>query len=130
MAAFWPYQPDDDPMAQQLNTTPKHVATRTLVDFAWAGTHRLEGELADAVASLKDAGEGDIVLLVSGLLAHELMRLALVDEIRLFVHPLLLGTGKRLFRDLPAPCDLELTACSSTSRGTVFASYRVVHGKP
>lgn len=126
MAAFWPHQPDDDPMARRLNRTPKHVATRTLTELAWEGATVLDGDLEPAVRALKDDGEGDVAVLGSGDLVHQLLHLDLVDQLRLFVHPLLLGTGKRLFRDLPAPRPLRLTASGTTSLGTLALTYDVV----
>lgn len=125
MAAFWPSQPATDPMARQLNETPKYVASRTLTDPRWRGTKVLNGELGAAVTELKSAGEGDIAVLGSGVLVQELMRLGLVDEFRLFIHPLLLGTGKRLFRGLPRPRRLRLSDQSATSAGTLVVTYRV-----
>lgn len=125
MAAFWPYQPDDNPMARQLNRTPKYVASRTLIDLEWDGAQVLHGDLGQSVTDLKADGEGDIAVLGSGDLVHQLMALDLVDELRLFVHPLLLGTGTRLFRGLPAPRRLRLSSCSTTSLGTVVLGYDV-----
>lgn len=128
MAAFWPFQPDDNPMARRLNHAPKHVATRTLSELEWEGAEILTGELASAVAALKSVGEGDIAVLGSGELVHELMLLDLVDRVTLFVHPLLLGTGKRLFRDLPAPRSLALRSSDATSLGTLVLGYDVLRG--
>ena len=90
MAAFWPLQPDTDPIAAHLNATPTFVATRKLTSLDWEGAE----------------GEGAITILGSGALVHELMQLHLVDGFRLFVHPLLLGTGKRLSANFPSrvPC--------------------------
>ena len=126
MAAYWPSQPDDDPMARQLNQMPKYVATRTLAGLGWDGAVVLDGELESAVAELKAGGEGDLAVLGSGELVHQLMRLDLVDELRLFIHPLLLGTGKRLFRDLLAPRPLSLKACGTTSLGTLVIAYELL----
>jgi dihydrofolate reductase len=123
MAAFWPSQPDSNPIVASLNSRPKYVATRTLRDLDWAHSSALTGPLADSVAALKNAVNGRIAILGSGVLVHELMRLQLVDELQLFVHPLLLGTGKRLFRDLPRPRELELAEVSSTSLGSVALRY-------
>jgi dihydrofolate reductase len=125
MAGYWPYQPDDNPMARQLNRTPKYVATSTLCTLDWAGAQVLDGDLESAVAALKAGGEGDVAVLGSGALVHQLMKADLVEELRLFVHPLLLGTGKRLFRDLPAPRALRLTTCTTTSLGTLVLAYEV-----
>ena len=128
MAAFWPFQPDDNPIAAHMNTTPKYVATRTLTTLGWAGSQVLEGELGRAVTALKREGEGTIAVLGSGVLVHELMTHDLVDELRLFVHPLLLGTGKRLFRELPAPRALRLTESSTTSMGSLVLRYAIQPG--
>ncbi|NGN95820.1 dihydrofolate reductase [Nocardioides sp. KC13] len=128
MAAFWPNQSDTDPMAASLNATPKYVATRTLRDLDWAGATVLEGDVLDAVGRLKADGSGAVVVLGSGDLVRQLMSAGLVDELRLFVHPLLLGTGKRLFGDLPSPGSLRLEDIASTSLGTVALTYSV--GRP
>ena len=125
MAAFWPSQPDSNPMAAHLNATRKFVATRTLRALDWPNAQVLDGDLDTAVAKLKADGDGDIAVLGSGVLVHELMRHDLVDELRLFVHPLLLGTWKRLFRDLPAPRELTLTEHSVTSSGSLVLRYRL-----
>jgi dihydrofolate reductase len=129
MAAYWPFQPDDNPMARQLNQTPKYVATRSLTDLQWDGAHVIDRELESAVAELKADGQGDVAVLGSGVLVHQLMLLNLIDELRLFIHPLLLGTGKRLFRDLPAPRPLRLKTSGTTSLGTLVVGYDVL-GEP
>ena len=126
MAAFWPHQPDDHPMARQLNRTPKYVATRTLTELDWRGSVILHGDLQAAVTGLKAAGDGDVAVLGSGDLVQQLMSLDLVDKFRLFIHPLLLGAGKRLFRELDTPRRLHLTASGTTSLGTVVLGYDVL----
>ena len=130
MAAFWPHQPDENPMARHLNDTPKHVVSRTLSDPDWRGASVLEGELEVGVGALKADGEGDLVVLGSGELVQHLMQHDLVDHVQLFIHPLLLGTGKRLFRGLPMPRELRLDSCATTSRGTVALGYEVLRGGP
>ncbi|GGU17730.1 dihydrofolate reductase family protein [Nocardioides albus] len=127
MAAFWPTQPDTDPMAASLNSRPKYVASRTLRDLTWSGATILDGDALDAVARLKTDGSGTVVALGSGDLVRQLMAVGLVDELRLFVHPLLLGTGRRLFGDLPLPCSLRLEDIASTSLGTVALTYTTHH---
>ena len=123
MAAFWPNQPDGNPMAASLNACPKHVATRTLHELAWHNARRLDGDLATAVPALKADGDGDIVVLGSGRLVQQLAAGDLVDEYRLFLHPLLLGSGKRLFGALDRPRRLTLTSCTPTSTGVVVLCY-------
>jgi dihydrofolate reductase len=123
MAAFWPTQPDDNPFAASLNSRPKYVVSSTLRDPEWAHTTVLEGEPSRSVAKLKEQGEGTIAILGSGVLVHELMLAELIDEFFLFIHPLLLGTGKRLFRELPHPTTLKLADVSSTSLGSIAVRY-------
>jgi dihydrofolate reductase len=123
MLGFWPHQSDQNPMAAHLNATPKYIATRTLSEFTWSNAHRLDGELASAVGSLKAQGAGDIAMLGSGVLVQQLLAADLVDEYRLFLHPLLLGTGKRLFREMDRPRPLRLISCTPTTTGVVMLSY-------
>ncbi|KOX14623.1 dihydrofolate reductase family protein [Micromonospora profundi] len=126
MTEFWPNQPDDNPMAAHLNATPKYVASRTLTDFTWSNARRLDGDLAPAVADLKAQGDGTIAVLGSGMLVQDLVANDLVDGYRLFLHPLLLGTGKRLFRETARPRPLRLTSCTPTSTGVLLLEYEVV----
>ncbi|WP_017834947.1 dihydrofolate reductase family protein [Kocuria sp. UCD-OTCP] len=123
MAAFWPHQPADDPVAAHLNATPKYVASRTLTEAAWPGTRILSTDVVDAVRGLRAGEDGDIAVLGSGVLCRELLAEDLVDEIRLFVHPLLLGSGKRLFGELPVPRRLVLRSVARTDLGTVALVY-------
>ncbi len=125
MLAFWPQQPDANPMAAHLNATPKYVATRTLVDaeLTWANARVIEGDLAPALRRVKAEGDGTLAVLGSGVLVQELIGENLVDGFRLFLHPLLLGGGKRLFRDLDHPRRLHLQSVEQTSTGVVMLSY-------
>ncbi|HEY2489762.1 MAG TPA: dihydrofolate reductase family protein [Streptosporangiaceae bacterium] len=126
MAAHWPFEPDSNPIAAHLNATPKYVATRTLTRLEWAGSNVLNGDLATTVNDLKQQADGTIAVLGSGVLVQELIEHDLVDEYRLFVHPLVLGTGKRLFRQAPRPIPLRLTGCTPTSTGVLLLSYQPV----
>ena len=123
MAAFWPFQSDDNPMAASLNSAPKHVATRSRPTFGWKGAVPLLGDLTESVSRLKSEVDGAVVVLGSGDVVRQLMAASLMDELRLFIHPLLLGTGKQLFGDLPAPQALQLTSVDRTSKGTLAATY-------
>ena len=128
MRAFWPEQPDANPMAAHLNATPKYVATRTVENgqLAWANARVLEGDLAAALPRLKAQGDGSIAVLGSGALVQQLTALELVDGYRLFLHPLLLGTGKRLFNQLDQPRRLRLLGVEQTTTGVVMLSYDAV----
>jgi dihydrofolate reductase len=129
MLDFWPQQPDANPMAAHLNATPKYVATRTLEDaqLTWANAEVLQGDLEAGVRALLAEGDGSIAVLGSGVLVQQLAAVGLVDGYRLFLHPLLLGTGKRLFRErdhpLP-PRPLQLLSAETTSTGVVMLSYQ------
>ena len=127
MNAFWPHRSDDDPIAASLNNTPKYVATRTLrpADVTWEHARILDGDLVPAVRRLKEEGDGGIAALGSGVLAQELIRHDLVDGYHLYVHPLVMGTGKRLFREYEHPLRLRLTGCSQTGTGVLVLSYAV-----
>lgn len=126
MAAFWPHVPDDNPMAAHLNATEKHVVASAPLAFDWYGTRALTGELDQEVQALKNTGEGNITILGSGVLVRSLMQAEMIDTLRLFIHPLVLGSGKRLFGDLPAPQNLTLVDSETTSMGTLVLSYDVV----
>lgn len=123
MAAHWPHQPDEDPIAAHLNATPKYVVTSTLSELEWAGAQVLAGELPGAIQALKREGEGMIAVLGSGVLVQGLIAHGLVDEYRLFVHPLVLGTGKRLFRETPHPRPLRLLDVTATTTGVLALAY-------
>jgi dihydrofolate reductase len=123
MAAFWPAQPETNAMAVHLNATPKYVFSRTLTWPKWANTQVLAGDLVRSVHDLKSRGEGNIAVLGSGRLVQGLVEHDLVDGYRIFLHPLLLGTGKRLFTDLKRPRRLRLMDCKTTSTGVLLLSY-------
>jgi len=126
MVGYWPSQPDENPMAAHLNATPKYVATRTLTDLTWSNSQVLSGELAPAVRDLTARGDGNVAVLGSGVLVQDLLANDLVDGYRLFLHPLLLGTGKRLFREMDRPRRLRLVDCTPTSTGVLLLRYDVV----
>ena len=123
MARFWPSQPDSNPMAAHLNATPKYVATRTLTELSWRNSYRLEGELVTAVTKLKNEQPRAIVVLGSGELVGQLLEAGLVDTYQLFVHPLVLGSGRQLFPRLSTPLRLRLASATPTSTGVLMLSY-------
>ena len=124
MAEHWPHEPDTNPIAAHLNATSKYVVTRTLTTLDWAGFHALAGDAAASVSELKQHGDGTIAVLGSGALVQTLIEHDIIDEYRLFVHPLVLGTGKRLFRQAPRPIALRLTGCTQTTTGVLLLSYQ------
>ena len=130
-AAYWPSQPDDDPIAATLNNLPKYVASTTLQEpLAWRNATLLQGEVAEAVAKLKQQPGKDLQVIGSGELAQTLMRHGLVDEYRLMLHPLVLGSGRRLFRDGNPRAALRLVDTRTTTTGVLMLTYRPVGAEP
>jgi dihydrofolate reductase len=124
-AASWPTVTDEaDQIARALNTLPKYIASRTKPEVAWAGTTILDGDVAAAVADLKQQPGKPLVLVGSGQLAQSLQDADLVDEYRLWLHPVVLGGGKRLFRDGGPPASFRLADSQTTSGGLVILTYQ------
>jgi dihydrofolate reductase len=124
-AASWPTVTDEaDQIARALNTLPKYVASRTRPEVDWAGTTILDGDVAAAVADLKQQPGEPLVLVGSGQLAQSLQDADLVDEYRLWLHPVVLGGGKRLFRDGGPPASFRLADSQTTSGGLVILTYQ------
>ena len=119
-AAAWPER--DGEFADKFNTMPKYVVSSTLEDPEWTNSHVLGGDLVDEIRKLKGEVGGDIVVHGSATLAQGLLENDLVDEVRLMVFPVVLGSGKRLF----APGSrrgLRLAESSTTSTGCVILRY-------
>jgi dihydrofolate reductase len=127
-AAYWPTVTDQtDRIAHALNTRPKYVASTTLFEAAWPGTTVLTGEVAEQVAKLKQQpGDGGPLLVIgSATLAQTLAAHHLVDEYQLLVHPVVLGSGKRLFDDRGGDrVDLRLVDSTTASSGLVLLTYQ------
>lgn len=118
----WPKR-TGDPMGEALTSTPKYVASRTLAEpLPWSNSILLDGDAIDAVARLKQQPIGTLTIFGSGELIKSLMQADLIDEYLLMIHPLVLGTGRRMF---PAGVDasLLLTDTVTTSQGVVIATY-------
>lgn len=126
-AGYWPNR-QDNPYTETLNASQKYVASRTLTEpLPWQNSTLLEGDAVDAVASLKDASGGQLTVLGSGLLAGQLIRRGLVDEFVLLIHPLVLGSGRRLFPE-DAHVPLKLVDSLTTTTGVVITTYRPAAG--
>jgi len=123
MASYWPPAPEDDPYARHLNRTSKYVASRTLQRVEWQNASLLRGEVAAEVAALKEEPGKNIAVLGSGELVQTLIDYDLVDEYFLAVFPLVLGSGKRLFREADQPRKLTLVGANTTSTGGVLLTY-------
>ena len=126
-ASFWSTQPDDNPFAAVLNNRQKYVASTTLEEpLSWRNSTLLQGDAMEAVAKLKEQPNNDLVVLGSGELVQSLMRANLVDEYVLLIHPLVLGSGRRLFTDSGASATLRLVDTKTTTTGVVIATYQPV----
>jgi dihydrofolate reductase len=120
----WPMR-TDNPFSAILNNTLKYVASRTLKEpLPWMNSKLLAGNAEDAVAKLRKEEGKDIVILGSGALVQSLLRANLIDQLMLTIHPLVLGSGRRLFPDGAAPATLRLLDSTATSKGVVMATYQ------
>jgi dihydrofolate reductase len=129
-AASWPNFPDqEDPVASRLNTLPKYVVSTTMEKAEWEPTTIISGDLPAEVAKLKQEYSGEIQVHGSAGLAQALHHDGLIDEYRLFVEPIVLGTGKRLFEPGATPTALHLVESRPLSKGAVLAIYHPA-GKP
>ena len=122
---YWPLQTDDETgVAEYLNNVSKYVVSNTMKDPGWERSTVLSGDLEDNVRELKGKSGKDIVVTGSITLVHQLIRLGLVDEYRLFVYPVLVGRGARLFEDATNVPNLKLVDSRSFRSGVVLTSYR------
>lgn len=120
-AAAWPTMTETGAFGEKMNSMPKFVASRTLEQGEWNATI-IKGELAGEVAKLKDEPGEDLLIYGSGDVVDELTRHGLIDEYRLMVHPVIVGSGKRLFNGLPQTM-LELADTTTTDTGVVVLTY-------
>ena len=123
-AAHWPKSTDPaDEIAIALNTRPKFVASRTLDQVTWSNSFLLEGDLAEEVAKLKAQDGDEIQVHGSGNLVQTLLKHDLIDTLRLWQFPVILGTGKRLFGEGTIPGSFRLAETQQTATGAVLHVY-------
>jgi dihydrofolate reductase len=121
-AAHWPYA--DGPAADRLNSATKHVASRTLERLDWSNSTLIEGEVATAVAQLKAEDGPELQVHGSWELIQTLLAYDLIDEFRLWIFPVLVGPGKRLFGDVTVPAGLTLVVSKTSTTGVIIATYQ------
>ena len=122
-ASFWPEITDpDDTVAAKLNSLPKYVPSNTLSSAEWQNTTVLSGDLADRIGELKARDGGELQVHGSGALARSLYEAGLIDELRLMVFPVCVGTGKRLFADGVPPSGFTLVDSKITAAGVVYSA--------
>ena len=123
MAAFWPHQTDGNPFTEYLNAAEKFVVTRNpSITLDWEHTTVLAGDATETVAKVKQTEGDDLTILGSGELVRALAAADLIDEYVLIIHPVVLGTGRRMFGATYQK--LELTRSVTTPKGVVIAYYR------
>jgi len=121
--SVWPKR-KDNPYTEVLNNTLKYVASTTLKEpLPWMNSKLLEGDAAKAVARVKKEMSKDLVVLGSGVLVESLMRNNLIDQYVLLIHPLVLGSGRRMFNGAEAT-PLQLIDSKTTAKGVVIATYQ------
>ena len=121
-AAYWPQA--DDPAAEVLNSATKHVASTTLTDVEWQNSKLIEGDVPEGVHALKEEDGPELQVHGSANLIQTLLEHGLIDEVRLWTFPLVLGKGKRLFDGGTVPAGFELTSSQTSSTGVITATYR------
>jgi dihydrofolate reductase len=120
-AAAWPER--DGEFADKFNTMPKYVVSSTLRDPEWTNSTVLSGDLVDEITKLKNEQDGDIVVHGSAQLVQSLIENDLVDELRLMVFPVVLGTGKRLFGETTDKKRLQLSSSTVVGDGVALQVY-------
>jgi len=121
-AAFWPTAGEDEG-AGPLNAATKHVASRGRPTLDWAGSHLIEGDVAQGVAALKEQDGPELQVHGSGDLVQTLLRHGLVDEWQLLTFPVVLGSGKRLFGEGALPHSLRVLSSTVSGTGVVITRY-------
>ncbi|MFG2172315.1 dihydrofolate reductase family protein [Streptomyces niveus] len=122
-AATWPLAEADDPIGSKMNSVRKYVASRTLDTVSWQNSTLLTDDVAEAVARLKQEGDGEIQVHGSGDLIQTLIAHDLVDEFHVLVFPVLVGSGKRLFGRGTVPAGLKLVDTARSESGVVISTY-------
>jgi dihydrofolate reductase len=123
LLTHWNSEPDS-PFAPALNNAQKYVASTTLQEpLPWPNSTLLQGDVVGAVATLKAENDGELGIMGSGALIRALLPHDLIDEYLLMIHPLVLGSGQRLFPDAGALATLRLVECGVSSTGVLIATY-------
>ena len=122
MAAYWPHASEEEG-AKAFNDATKYVASRSRPTLEWSNSVLIEGEVAEGIAALKREDGPQLQVHGSGDLIQTLLRHNLVDQYRLWVFPLVIGSGKRLFADGTVPVGLKLVDTKVSTTGVVIGTY-------
>jgi dihydrofolate reductase len=121
--AYWPHQSEDNPIARTFNAAKKHVASRTLKSLKWNNSSLLGRDIASAITALKGQPGHDLQIIGSGNLIQTLQAASLIDEYNVWVYPVVLGRGKRLFENGAKPGALRLVASKVSTTGVMMNTY-------
>ena len=121
--AYWPHQSEDNPIARTFNAAKKHVASRTLKSLKWNNSSLLGRDVASAITALKGQPGHDLQIIGSGNLIQTLQAASLIDEYNVWVYPVVLGRGKRLFENGAKPGALRLVASKVSTTGVMMNTY-------
>src|SRR5215204_3567898 len=122
-AAYWPHAPEGDG-AKPLNDATKYVASRSHPTRQWSNTGLIEGDAAEGIAALKNEDGPELQVHGSGNLIQTLLRHNLVDEYRLWIFPVVTGSGKRLFADGAVPAGLRMVDSTVSTTGVIIGTYQ------
>ena len=123
-AAVWPSRSGESPLADQMNSIAKYVASTTLKDLEWENSHLIEGDVPEAVAKLKQQPGQDLVVYGSLDLVHSLLEHDLIDEYQLWVYPVVLGKGRSFFKDGVERMVLDLVDTTVIPPGVAILTYQ------
>ena len=124
-AAYWPDKAsEDDPMGAYMNNTPKLVVSRTLDSVEWENSALIQGDPTEELTKLKQQPGRNIAITGSAALVGSLLRSGLLDELRLLVHPIVVGTGRRLFEERGDRVALKLLEARTFSTGVLALTYQ------
>ena len=121
--AYWPYQPDNHPIAKTLNAAKKYVASRTSPTLHWNNSTLLHGDVVSAIIALKIQPGPDLQIIGSGNLIQTLQAASLIDEYNVWTFPVVLGRGRRLFGETAKPSALRLVRSQVSVTGVVMSTY-------
>jgi dihydrofolate reductase len=127
-AGFWPNQSDDDPIAATLNNARKVVVSTTLEEATWKNSTLIRDDIAASIRRLKEEEGSQIGMTGSGTLVRWLLDEGLLDELHLFLHPIVVGSGKRLFPDGAERAPLQLARSQTFSTGVLYLVYVPAEG--
>jgi dihydrofolate reductase len=125
-AGYWPNQSSEDTLASMINRIPKYVLSTTLKEpLTWSNSSLIKGDVEEEVTKLKQQDGKNLLVIGSGELVQTLMKYDLIDEYSLMMHPIVLGSGMRLFRDESPKTSLKLVDSKTTTTGVMILTYQL-----